>query len=766
MSQAFNLDELRVLSFDLGIEHEDLAGETRQAKIISLVDFVQRHDRLPDLLEVLAQTRPDVDWRKPNLLSTGDLRVREKILNNIQSTWIDGFLKDSLHNEVLELALSYRPEALSRSWSMAMKLPGQEHEPVPAERTIVEVFNDYGRSLLILGAPGSGKTITLLQLAQELIQEARDRPARPIPVILNLSSWAGERRPFEEWLVEEMLLQYQVAKRVTLEWVERNLLLYLFDGLDEVARGQQDECVTMLNAFQAKHTPDMVVCSRANDYERLSTRLNVSTAVLIQPLEDDEIQRYLEHAGQALDTTRSLIHSNPGLHALARSPLMLSVMTLAYQDLTRDELRPLNSMAARRRHLFHHYVERAFERRPLSESGGFSKEQALAWLGNLADGMTRRDSSAFYIERLQPGWLPANKLRSYKFLVGMAAGLVAGFFLGIILWLTGGVLAGLAPGLVVGLANAVIAGLIYGLFGGLGSALGGWASATLESKGIRFIIGGACAWLVCGLGAGPLVGLVLGARGGNPDGLSVGVIGSLLFGLIFGLIGGMTAYQSRIELVESVSFSRPGLRKLLKSIGQGTLIGLAAGIIFGLITGIVVWLGGDQLELLQDSLLLVSVAYSLVFGLFFGLGGALIGALMSVLQSRETEEILRPNQGMRNSLKNSVRLAALFGMSGVLIGSLLDNVLLDGEAFFLALGPAFGLIASLFYFGGIAVVHHFVLRFRLHRYNFLPWRLAPFLDEMVARIVLRRVGGGWVFVHRYLLEYFTEGGEDTEIGAS
>jgi hypothetical protein len=28
------------------------------------------------------------------------------------------------------------------------------------------------------------------------------------------------------------------------------------------------------------------------------------------------------------------------------------------------------------------------------------------------------------------------------------------------------------------------------------------------------------------------------------------------------------------------------------------------------------------------------------------------------------------------------------------------------------------------------------------------------MDAMAERILLRRVGGGWEFIHRYLLEYF------------
>jgi hypothetical protein len=49
----------------------------------------------------------------------------------------------------------------------------------------------------------------------------------------------------------------------------------------------------------------------------------------------------------------------------------------------------------------------------------------------------------------------------------------------------------------------------------------------------------------------------------------------------------------------------------------------------------------------------------------------------------------------------------------------------------------------------------------LWRRGWLPWRLVPWLDEMVARGLLRRVGGGYIFIHRSLLEYFAALADDS-----
>jgi hypothetical protein len=63
------------------------------------------------------------------------------------------------------------------------------------------------------------------------------------------------------------------------------------------------------------------------------------------------------------------------------------------------------------------------------------------------------------------------------------------------------------------------------------------------------------------------------------------------------------------------------------------------------------------------------------------------------------------------------------------------------------------------WFGGLAWCQHWALRFMLHRRGWLPWRLVPWLEEMAARGLLRRVGGGYIFIHRSLLEYFAALGE-------
>ena len=79
------------------------------------------------------------------------------------------------------------------------------------------------------------------------------------------------------------------------------------------------------------------------------------------------------------------------------------------------------------------------------------------------------------------------------------------------------------------------------------------------------------------------------------------------------------------------------------------------------------------------------------------------------------------------------------------------NSLSIGAWLGLFVGTGVGLL-----YGGLPIVQHYTLRFILSRNNLLPWRLVPFLDHCVDLIFLRRVGGGYIFVHRLLMEHFAE----------
>ena len=75
--------------------------------------------------------------------------------------------------------------------------------------------------------------------------------------------------------------------------------------------------------------------------------------------------------------------------------------------------------------------------------------------------------------------------------------------------------------------------------------------------------------------------------------------------------------------------------------------------------------------------------------------------------------------------------------------------------FALMVGLFFGLITGLNR-GGSAVIKHYALRLVLWLRGYIPLNFVAFLDQCDKLILLKKVGGGYIFIHRMLLEYFAD----------
>ena len=54
----------------------------------------------------------------------------------------------------------------------------------------------------------------------------------------------------------------------------------------------------------------------------------------------------------------------------------------------------------------------------------------------------------------------------------------------------------------------------------------------------------------------------------------------------------------------------------------------------------------------------------------------------------------------------------------------------------------------------------------LVRNGSIPWNYVKFLDYAAERILLRKVGGGYTFIHRMLLEYFAARYDESSVEAT
>ena len=142
--------------------------------------------------------------------------------------------------------------------------------------------------------------------------------------MLNLSSWAETRVPFNQWIVDRLNIEYQVPKKVGRRWLEGGQLVLLLDGLDEVVETHCNECVEAINTFRRDYRlveRGIVVCSRIRGYNVLTERLNFENAITLQPLTLNKAETYLDHLGEKWASLKQALHLDGVLLSFTSSPL-------------------------------------------------------------------------------------------------------------------------------------------------------------------------------------------------------------------------------------------------------------------------------------------------------------------------------------------------------------------------------------------------------------------------------------------------------------
>jgi hypothetical protein len=744
--------------------------DVRKANYSELITKGDLADQWKKLCELKSQMSHPTD-RFSNLAI-----LRDKV----KQFWIQGVLEHSIPQQaVIALGRELIPDAVESPWAGVVELQRKgSNLLLPAKRTS-EVFRDCGRSLLILGELGSGKTATLLDLARDLINDSELDREQPVPVVFNLSSWSLKRPPLLNWLVGELNAKYSCPKKLAKFWLEQNCIVLLLDGLDEMPPTAQSACIAEIHNYQTEHgASGIAMCSRTKGYAALRSKLKLNAAIALQPLGPKQIDQYLDQVGEDLSSLRQAMAGDTTLQELARTPLWLGVMSRAYQEATHEQLvgGTFEDAEQRREHIFKFYTERMLTRQ-IQGTTAFNKERTLKWLGWLARYMLKRSESVFLIEGLQPDCF--GKPGHQDLYIGISRGLSGAFFIALSLMAFTSI-----AGLSITLVRSTVA-LIGALAGSCACSiellLFRWTDrASKEPTRRAGVAARICLYAIACfvLSFVPLflsrqwIFLKLFFPLLIFNGVSTALIVGLPLALVFGTRAKSRTLGSDIRTLEHFTWSwRLGCRGLLRGATYGIVIAIVFGALFVIISPHVRFGSGmaPASSVFSADPPKTRMIIACMFLLLCGVAGAGINFVFRGLATSISARKTRANQGIHLSLRNSLVAGLLIGLTaGVLMWLCLGDpdFPFPAERGFAArlqrvavVGGAVGFVTMLCY-GGFDVIQHFILRLLLWRGGIAPRNFGLFLDYASRVFFLQRVGGGYIFINRILLNYFAKIGEE------
>lgn len=608
------------------------------------------------------------------------------------------------------------PEAISRSIALqGLAIPSEDDRTLDK---IADLFRStQTHQLVILGAPGSGKTSVALRLTLELLGNS-DVPDS-VPVMVSLNDWDPVEEDLETWLVSRICRDYAISadpKRGPAKALRSLLgkarIIAVLDGLDEMPEAWRRDAIGRIDAAAAGGLHLILTC-RTADYKaavKASSKF-IRTALLIQlePVKPGDARRYLRNQilggdarwNRVIDAIESDTAS-PAKEALSK-PLMLWLAVEAFRD---PQTKP--DMLLRKRYRKPQEIEALLLDRYLdvqyptakppfgSELTYYDPIRAKAWLRFFAKQLSYSDKKDVN------WWLFAADL-------GVVQRIIAGVIIGLIMGVIGGLLFGISNPPAFSFALTCSLSIAVGVSIGIKGVPPTCAQVIIATKG-------SFRWNWQRLGGGLLLGLIAYI------GLSVagsGELGTffLAMGLLLGVFLMITDTPDTVNAISPNALLANDRIAFFVYVAAGTVLGLAGGAFVTIIGArFPAWLAG-------------------------ALAGALAGGLMG-------EHV----RGLTGAVVGAIGLGSIDAGAG-----LLTSQQITGSVGMVFGGLIFGVSCALA--SALASTSYgWFLIFRLYsiRSRRVPFHVMQFLEDARLRMVLRQMGGSYQFTHATMQERLAE----------
>ncbi|MEX2975112.1 NACHT domain-containing NTPase [Streptomyces sp. C184] len=671
----------------------------------------------------------------------------DRLAESVRKQWRDEEEQRKVQDPI-PLPVRWQPasDALMDHWSNicaarpgALPVPG----PLPLAGQLHEIVDVYRRipsgRLVVLGRAGSGKSILTIRFVLDLLK-ARTASTEPVPVIFSLASW-DPAMPLRRWMTGQLERDYPGlavmspgpgASTLAAELVERDRILPVLDGFDEIADGLHRRALEKLNGQAAM---PLLLTSRRDEYATAVQHTKALTAAAVVELTDlspADLEHYLPRTARKATATSTVwepvlrsVREHPrdpagaALAAVLTTPLMVALARILYSDTpdrTPSEL--LDSGLAAREALEDHLLDN-FIPTLYQDQSPARRARVLHWLGYLAQHLDRLGTRDLARHVDGPG---IRELARHPDRPGTRD---------LAWWQLGHSLSLSSRRCVIGL----VAGLAFGLVDGLVM----WGVA----------------WFAFGFGP------VMGLMNGLVNGFSFASMSALAFGIVYGYRYGEAACEPSRVRVRLLG----GAKEMRKEFAPRMAIGLAGGFGLGALTWLMAALEFALVVAVRDSpgsavtaFLATRFDQGLNAALLYGLSAGLAYALMAGLEAPiDIETVASPPD-----LLHTNRTTALFqllvlalvlgGMGGVLYWTGWFNI-----ASWVAFGLVGGLGGGLAYALSMTAWGQWVAlsRIWLPLTGRLPWNVSAFLADAHRRGVLRQAGAVYQFRHVRLQHHLT-----------
>lgn len=419
--------------------------------------------------------------------------------------------------------------------------------------------------LVVLGEPGSGKTILMVRLVLDLLasRKAGDR----VPILASVASWNPANQDLRDLLYAQLvgdhpnlageLLPGTGAQATTLAagLLDSRLIVPILDGLDEIPEKARGQAISRINDA-LRPGEQLVVTCRTQEYkDALKTPDGaevtlLAAAVQLRPLNPGDVRAYLcaDAAGSAAKARWGPVLAVLGTAAPAgqalSSPLMVGLARAIYNPRPGElvgELRgpaelcdqDLADRAAVERLLFDAFIPAAYRSNVTSQ---WNARQAEKWLTYLAGQFRDTDIAWWQLRHSLIGhrFAPPAAVAAGGIGASVAVAVADGTSAGMADGTSAGIVIGIGVLAVAGFAAVIIAEILLGLAlgkatpmpRGLETAASPRASLA-RNRRVAFVMYTAASLM--GIAAGVVAGIVTSVLDGLIAGVVAAVAGLLLY---------------------------------------------------------------------------------------------------------------------------------------------------------------------------------------------------------------------------------------------